>query len=106
MTARRKRRSKRPPPLPAERTSKPDSPAVSSRRESSKPVSVENALDECVGALCLVEVVMHSLESQEIAFPEQAVLKRALKAIWSVHDWIYDLGPGDLEGKRDREDES
>ena len=36
---------------------------------------------------------MHSLESQEIASPEQEVLKRALNAIWLVHDWIYELKP-------------
>lgn len=69
-------------------------------------VGAAGALDECVGAICLVEVTMHSLESQEIATPEQEVLKRALKAIWSVHDWIYERRPDDLDGKdTDREDE-
>jgi hypothetical protein len=57
----------------------------------------QEALEECVGAICLVEVAMHSLESQEIAFPEQEVLKRALKAIWLVHDWINELRLDDDE---------
>lgn len=49
---------------------------------------------------------MHSLESQEIGFPEQEVLRRALKSIWSVHDWIYELKPHDTNGELDREGES
>jgi hypothetical protein len=62
-------------------------------------------LGECVGALCLLEVTMRSLESQEIAFPEQEVLKRALKMIWCVHDWINELKQDDLnddDGKDER----
>jgi hypothetical protein len=66
----------------------------------------QEALQECIGAICLVEVAMHSLESQELAFPEQEVLKRGLKAIWLVHDWISELKPPDIHGERDdREDE-
>ena len=64
------------------------------------------ALDECVGAICLVEVTLHSLQSQEIGFPEQEVLRRALWAIWCVHDWVYELTPDDLNGaapKRENE---
>lgn len=50
---------------------------------------------------------MHSLESQEIASPEQEVLMRGLKAIWLVHDWIYELTPAGISCERtDREDES
>ena len=68
----------------------------SSARRSSRPsaattLDTEHVLDQCVGASCLVEVTLHSLESQEIACPEQEVLKRALRAIWSVYDWIDEL---------------
>lgn len=50
---------------------------------------------------------MNSLESQDIASPEQEVLKRALKAIWSVHDWIYELTPDVFADEdTDRGDES
>lgn len=66
---------------------------------ASKSVSVETVLHECVGAICLVEVTLHSLESQEIAFPEQEVLRRALKSVWSVHDWIDELKPEDTAGE-------
>jgi hypothetical protein len=52
---------------------------------------------------------LHSLEFQEIACPEQEVLKRALKAIWLVHDWIDGLrsdsrGVEDTDGE-DTDDE-
>jgi len=67
------------------------SPANSSRRDSPSLAGIGSALDECVGAICLVEVTLHSLESQEIAYPEQVVLRRALKTIWCVHDWIDEL---------------
>ena len=62
-------------------------------------VGAESALDECVGAICLVEVTLHSLEFQEIASPEQEVLKRALKAIWFVHDWIDELATDRPDGE-------
>lgn len=106
MSTRRKRARKRQPAPPDRTTSSPESPAAPSRRKSSALVSADRALDECIGAICLVEVTMHSLESQEAATPEQEVLKRALKAIWSVHDWIYELRPDDLDDEdTDREDE-
>jgi hypothetical protein len=74
---------------------------------ATKSVSVETVLHECVGAICLVEVTLHSLESQEIAFPEQEVLRRALKSIWSAHDWIDELKPDDTAGESaDREAKS
>lgn len=48
---------------------------------------------------------MHSLESQDIAFPEQEVLKRTLKAMWIVHDWMVDLPADTPEGQApDNED--
>jgi hypothetical protein len=59
---------------------------------------LESALDECVGAVCLVEVTLRSLESREIGSPEQEVLRRALKSIWHVHDWVYEFMPNDLDG--------
>jgi len=48
-------------------------------------------LHECHLAVSLVEVTQRSLESLDIAYPEQEVLKRVLKVIWSVHDWIDGL---------------
>lgn len=53
------------------------------------------ALDDCVGAICLIEVTARSLEAQDIACPEQEALKRAMRVIWGVHDWVYALRPGD-----------
>jgi hypothetical protein len=103
MKTRRKRAAKR-PPTPDKSAPSADSPAPSCQK-SSKLASAGSALDECVGALCLVEVAMHSLEWQEIAFPEQEVLKRALKSIWSVHDWINELRPDDLDDQANGEDE-
>lgn len=74
---------------------------------ATRSVSVETVLRECVGAICLVEVTLHSLESQEIGFPEQEVMRCALKSIWTVHDWIYELKPDDTDGESaDRESES
>lgn len=93
MNARRKRTAKGRRSQPEKGVPSSDSPTPSSRQESSKLTSAENALDECVGSISLIEVTMHSLESQEIASPEQEVLKRALNAIWLVHDWIYELKP-------------
>ncbi len=99
MSARRKRARKR-QSVPAKRSTPPaHSSGASSRQEPSTPVSVRSTLDECVGAICLVEVALHSLEWQEIASPEQEVLKRALKAIWVVHDWLDDLAFKALEGE-------
>ena len=106
MSARRKRARKRQPAPPKKRTPTAHSPGASSRRKSSISVSARSTLDECVGAICLVEVTLHSLEWQEIASPEQEVLKRALKSIWAVHDWIDELAFKELEGEgADREDE-
>jgi hypothetical protein len=93
MNARRKRAAKGRSPHPEKDTPSSDSPAPSSRQKLSQLVSAGSALDECIGAISLVEVAMHSLESQDIASPEQEVLKRALNAIWLVHDWIYELKP-------------
>lgn len=85
----------------------PRSPAASPRRESSALVSAQKILDECIGASCLVEVTLHSLEFQEIATPEQEVLKRALNAIWCVHDLINERKIDRVIGGRaTREDES
>lgn len=106
MSTRRKRARKRQPATTKKSTPTARSPGASSRQKSSISVSARGTLDECVGAICLVEVTLHSLEWQEIASPEQEVLKRALKAIWTVHDWIDDLAFKDLEGEgSDREDE-
>lgn len=100
MSARRKRAAKRQPAVPKKNTPPiTDSPNASSRRGSSNAVTARSAIDECVGAICLVEVTLHSLESQEIASPEQEVLKRALKAIWIVHDWIDGMRSNDLDGE-------
>ena len=97
MSARRKRVDKKQPAHAKKNPSKPRSPAAPPRFISPTLNGAQGALEECVGAICLVEVAMHSLESQEIASPEQEVLKRGLKAIWLVHDWIYELKPADIE---------
>ena len=97
MSARRKRARKRQSARAKKNPSKPRPPAAPPRRIASALTCAQEALEECVGAICLVEVAMHSLESQEIASPEQEVLKRGLKAIWLVHDWIYELKPADIE---------
>jgi hypothetical protein len=107
MSTQRKRASRRRPEatranntVASNSSSPPTPPATTS-------LSTEGVLDECVGAICLVEVTLHSLESQEIASPEQEVLRRALKSIWSVHDWIYELESHDTDGENaDREGES
>jgi hypothetical protein len=96
MSARRKRAGKRPPARPKKNPSKTRSPAASPRRISPALAGAQEALEECIGAICLVEVTLHSLESQEIATPEQEVLKRALKTIWCVHDWMGELRLNDL----------
>jgi len=88
MNAARKRVGKKRSGPAKEPASGGDSPAVSRRRGSSPHVDTRSIFDDCAGAICLVEVTMHSLESREIGHPEQEVLKRALKLIWSVHDWI------------------
>jgi hypothetical protein len=67
-----------------------ESPNSAPPRESSCPTSAESTLNECLGAISLVEVTVRSLESQAIACSEQEVLNRALRALRSVHDWIYD----------------
>lgn len=107
MSARRKRARKRQPARPKRTTPSTESLTAPSRQKPSALVSAQGALEECVGAICLVEVTLHSLEWQEIASPEQEVLKRALKAIWVVHDWLDDLAFKALEGEGlDREGES
>lgn len=83
----------------------PRLPVPSSRPGSPALVRADRVLDECVGTICLVEVTLHSLESQEIASPEQEVLKRALKAIWVVHDWINGLPTDPDHVDADQEDE-
>lgn len=99
MSARRKRADKRPRVGAGKRTATSDVPSAPSQQNSPTSVTARSAFDECVGAICLVEVTLHSLESQEIASPEQEALKRALKAIWIVHDWIDGLRPNDLDGE-------
>ena len=101
MNSRRKRVAGR-RPTPDEKPAPTASPPTTSRAEAPKRISVESALIECVGAICLVEVVMNSLESQELADSEQEVLKRALRPMWFVHDWIYELrlDDGDERGNK------
>jgi len=77
---------------------------TSPRPGTSQPVSINSILEECVGATSLIEVTLHSLEAREIGHPEQEVLKRALKVIWSVYDWIDNRRP--RHAQNDREVES
>lgn len=67
-----------------------ESPSSAPPRECFDSKSAQSALRECVGAISLLEVTVHSLESQQIACSEQEVLNRAIRALWSVHNWIYD----------------
>jgi len=62
--------------------------------------SCSRILDECHLAVSLVEVTQRSLESLGVAYPEQEVLKRALTAIWSVHDWIDGLRADDEKARQ------
>jgi len=101
------------PERPAERYSaypKTDASAADSRGSAPPceflgPTRVESALNECIGAISLIDVTVHSLDSQQIAAPEQEVLNRAIRALWSVHDWIHDrMWPEQgAESGRDRE---
>lgn len=71
------------------------------------PVSVRTIAEEFSIGWCMVEVAMNSLDSQEIGHPEQEVLKRAIKILWPVSEYLSDLEaqlPDDEEG--DEEDES
>lgn len=100
------------PDHPAQAQSAPPSDPTSAatlpnvpRHDALRLASAGSALSECVGAISLVDVTVHSLESQEIACPEQEVLNRAIHALWSVHDWIYDrMWPDNAADRRsDRE---
>ncbi|MGE3667314.1 MAG: hypothetical protein AB7G51_11935 [Steroidobacteraceae bacterium] len=103
MSAGRKRRGGRKPARVKKRTPKADGQPAATRPETATPVSARSILDECMAATSLVEVTLHSLEQNEIGYPEQEVLKRALKVIWVVHDWIDesspDLGDEDDDGE-------
>jgi hypothetical protein len=68
---------------------------------SASSASALDPLDECIGAISLIQVTVHSLGSQDIAAPEQEVLKRALQALWSVHNWIYDRSWPDTAAQSD-----
>lgn len=79
--------------------------AVTSPRSGAPlPISIDSILEECVSATSLIEVTLHSLEAREIGHPEQEVLKRALKVIWSVYDWIDNRRP--RHARDDKEVES
>jgi hypothetical protein len=104
MSAARKRVGKKQPESSKKAVPKSDSPA-DSRRQKISPVGPRSILGECAGAICLVEVTMHSLEAREIGHPEQEVLKRALKVIWSVHDWIDESTPSDSDEESDAEED-
>jgi len=64
---------------------------ATSRPKSSKTPTTEVILDECIAAISFVDVSVHALEAREIASAEQEVLKRALRVLWFIHDWIDDL---------------
>lgn len=105
MTAGGKRPGKRKHVSAKKNIPKAVSPAVSPRRGAAALVSARKILDDCVGAACLVDVTLHSLESREVAHPEQDVLRRALKLLWSVHDWLVDSSPDDLDDDDDDDDD-
>ena len=104
MSAARQRVRKKQSGPAIKRASKTASPAASVQQRVSPPVGARSILGECAGAICLVEVTMHSLEAREIGHPEQEVLKRALKVIWSVHDWIDESTANDPDADNDAEE--
>lgn len=59
--------------------------------EASSPMSPETAISRCIAGISLVEVVISSLDGQEIASCEQETLKAALVSLWEVHDFIEPL---------------
>jgi hypothetical protein len=95
MSARKSVRQRRAAP-PKRTPSNAQLPKASSRQKSPMLASAESVLDECIAAVSLVDVTVHALESRELASSEQEVLKRALEAIWFVHDWIDGLELDDL----------
>jgi len=97
MTARQKVPRKRQPGAP-----KAESPLAPQRRRSS--VGVETAINECIVAISLVEVTWHSLDSQDIASPEQEVLRHALTVMWAIHDLLSELESEEPDGHLDGED--
>jgi hypothetical protein len=104
MSARRKSANKRRAPAVARIPKKVEVSEASRRQMSSMLASAESVLDECIAAISFVDVTVHSLELREIASSEQEVLKRALKAIWLVHDWVDELKLHDRRSSRpDRE---
>jgi hypothetical protein len=59
---------------------------------ASKPsVSVRTLCNEFSAGWCMVEVVMRSLDGQEIGHPEGEVLKRALKILWPINEYLSGL---------------
>lgn len=101
MSARQKRAGTRPSARHKKNPSETGSPAAPPRRLSPTLVAgAAEALEECLGAICLVEVTLNSLESRELAAPEQEVLKRALKTLWGVQNWM-----GLAYAEADQEDE-
>ena len=54
-------------------------------------LSPGRALTELAAGISLVEVVIHSLDGQEIAYCEQIALERTLRMFWSAHDCIDQL---------------
>jgi hypothetical protein len=101
-------RPEHPAPGPSTHSGEPTSavPSPSIPRPETVPFpSAASALSECSGAISLVQVTVHSLESQDIACPEQEVLTRAIQALWAVHDWIHDRMWSDIEAERNRDRE-
>ncbi len=104
MSTRPERPAQAPSAHPDDPTSVTPSPGIP-RPNSGPLATAASALSEYVGAISLIEVTVHSLESQEIASPEQNVLNQALRALWSVHDWIYDRSWPDSAAESDAERE-
>ncbi|MGC3980074.1 MAG: hypothetical protein QM808_02310 [Steroidobacteraceae bacterium] len=59
-----------------------------SLRLSSAVTQAQRALCDCIGALCAIEVTLHSFELQDMAPAEQEVLKRALQAVSCAQEWL------------------
>lgn len=101
--------SARPEPPAHSQSSQPGdaaAPSPSIQRPNSVPLaSAASALSECSGAISLVQVTVNSLESQDIACPEQEALTRAIQLLWTLRDWIHDRMWSDIEAERGRDRE-
>jgi hypothetical protein len=104
MSTRPERLAQAPSGHPGDSTSV--TPSQSIPPSDSVPLAnARSALGECSGLISLLEVTVRSLGSQDIACAEQVVLTRAIQALSSLHDWLYDRMWSEAEAEHDLERE-